>query len=75
MSVAMALSIESLLSNPAAPIRFLAGSGILISVLGLCVYVHCVLSFVVSGDGLDIVLTTHSGRLALVNRSSVRSTL
>ena len=40
-SVAMAWSVESMPSNPAAQVRFLAGSGILISVLGLSV---CTLS-------------------------------
>ena len=35
------------------------------------VCVLCVLSFVVSGGGPDIVLTTHSGRPALVYLSSV----
>ena len=36
-----------------------------------CVSFVCVLSSVVSGGGLDIVLTTHSGRPALVYLSSV----
>ena len=43
------------------------GSGILISVLGLVVCPSCV----VSGGGPHIVLTTHSGRPALVYLSSV----
>ena len=36
-----------------------------------CVSFVCVLSYVVSGGGPDIVLTTHSGRPALVYLSSV----
>ena len=36
-----------------------------------CVSSVCVLSCVVSGGGPDFVMTTHSGRLALVNLSSV----
>ena len=68
----MVWSVESLPSNPAARVRFLVGSGILMSVLGLVVCplsVFCpVLSF---GGGPDIVLTTHSGRPALVYLSSV----
>ena len=39
--------------------------------LGLDVCVLCVLSCVVSDGGLDIVLTRHSGRSALVYLSSV----
>ena len=71
-SVAVAWSVESLPSNPAARVPFPAGSGILISVLGLgvCPFVF-VLSCVASGGGPDIVLTTQSGRPALVYLSSV----
>ena len=67
----MACSGESLPSNPAAQVRFLAGSGILISILVLGVCPMSLLSCVVSGGGPDIVLTTHSGRPALVYLSSV----
>ena len=72
-SVAEAWSVESLPSNPAARVRFPAGSGNLISILGLgvCVSFVYVLSCVVFGGGPDIVLTTHSGRPALVYLSSV----
>ena len=59
-------SVESLPSNPAAQVRFPAGSGILIPILGLGVYVLCILSCVVSGGRPDIVMTTHSERPALV---------
>ena len=67
----MAWSVESLTSNPAARVRFLAGSGILISVLGLGVSFDCVLSCVVFSRGPVIVLTIHSGRPALLYLSSV----
>ena len=63
--------MESLPSNPAARVRFPAGSGILISVLGLGVCPLSVLSCVVFGGGPDIVLSTHSGRPDLVYLSSV----
>ena len=46
-------------------------SGILIPLLGLGVSFVCVLSCAVSGGGPDIVLTTHSGRSALVYLSTV----
>ena len=70
--VAVAWSVESLLSNPAARVRFPAGSGILISVLGIgCVSFDCVTSCVIFGGGPDIVLTTHSERPALEYLSSV----
>ena len=72
LSVAVACSVESLPSNLATPVQYPAGSGILISVLGLGVMTFvCVLSCIDSGGGLDIVLTTHSGRPALVYLSSV----
>ena len=71
MSVDVEWSVESLPSNLAARVRFPAGSGILISVLGLGVCVLCVLSCIVFGGGPDNVLTTHSGRPALVYLSSV----
>ena len=69
----MAWSVKSLPSNLAAQVRFLVGSGILISILGLGV---CPLSVfcpvcVRRVGGPDIVLTTHSGRPALVCLSSV----
>ena len=51
--------------------RFPAGSEILISILGRSVCDFGVLSYVVSGGDPDIVLTTHSGRPALVYLSSV----
>ena len=70
VSVAMVWSVESLPSNLAARVRFPAGSGILISVLGLGVCPLCSV-LVVFGGGPDIVLTTYSGRLALVYLSSV----
>ena len=66
----MAWSVESLPSNPAARVRFPAGSGILISVLGLGVCPLFVLSCVVLDGGPDIVLPNHSGRPALVYLSS-----
>ena len=69
--IAVAWSVESLPSNPAAWVRFPAGSGILIFVLCLGVRPLCFLSCVVFGGGPDIVLTTHSGRPALVYLSSV----
>ena len=47
-------------------VGYYPGSGILIPILGLGVCVLCVLSCFVSGGGPDIVLTTHSGRPALV---------
>ena len=62
-------SVESLPFNPASRVRFSAESGILIYIL--CVYFVCVLSYVVSGGGPDIILTTHSGRPALVYLASV----
>ena len=40
-SVALPWSIESLPSNPAAPVRFLAGSGILMSVFCPCFVLCC----------------------------------
>ena len=55
----MEWSVKSLPSNPAARVRFLAGSGILIYILGLGVYVLCVLSSVVSGGGLQVLLATN----------------
>ena len=68
-SVTVAWSVESLPSNSAALVWFHNGSGILISVLGLDVsFVFCQ---VISGEGPDTVLTTHSGRHALVYLSSV----
>ena len=51
-------------------VRFPAGSGILISVLGLGVCPLCSVLCCLRG-GLDIVLTTHSRRPALVYLSSV----
>ena len=63
--------VESLPSNPAARVRFPAGSESLISILGLGVGFFCVLSCVVSGGGSDIVLTTHSGSPALLYLSRV----
>ena len=61
----MAWSVESLPSNPAGVrnFNFCPGIG--------CVSFVCVLSCIVSGSGPDIVLTTHSGRPALVYLSSV----
>ena len=55
-------SVEFLLSNPAAWVRFSAGSGILISILGLGVCVLC-LSSVLCWP--DILLMADSGRPAL----------
>ena len=55
--VAVAWSVESLPSNSVTRVRFLVGTVILISIMGLGV-----LSYAVSGGGPDIVLTTHSGR-------------
>ena len=71
LSVAVAWSVESLPSNPANRVRFPTGSGILICPRLGCVFFVCVLSSVVFGGGPDIVLTTHSGRPALVYLSSV----
>ena len=71
LSVAVAWSVESLPSNPAARVRFPEGSGILISVLRLGVWPLSVLSCIVFGGGHDTVLTTHSGRPALVYLSIV----
>ena len=62
--------VESLPSTPAARVRLLAGSGILIPILGLGVCPLCSV-LAVSGGGPDIVLTTHSGRSALAYLSSV----
>ena len=62
LSVAMAWSVQSLPSHPATRVRFPTGSGILIPTLGLGVCPLCT----VSGGGPDIVLTTHSGRPALM---------
>ena len=60
-SVAISCLVESLPSNLMDRVRFPEGSGILISVLGLG---FCpVLS---PGGGLANMLTTHSGRPALV---------
>ena len=53
-----------------APVPFQAGSGILISVLGLGVCPLSVFCVAFGGDP-DILLTTHSGRPALVYLSSV----
>ena len=65
-SIAMAWSVVSLTSNPAARVGFLAESGILISTWNWCVsFVFCpVLS-------LTVDLTTDSERHALVFLSSV----
>ena len=70
VSAAVAWSVKSLPSSPAARVRFPAGSGILIlSWDWVCVL--CVLSCVVFDGGPDIMLTTHSGRHALVSLSNV----
>ena len=70
MLVAVFWPVVFLPSNPVARVRFPAESGILVSVLLLNT---CALSsvFVVSGGGPEIVLSTHSGRPALVYLSSV----
>ena len=74
VSVAVVWSVESLPSNPARRVQFPAGSGILIYIMGFGVCpLSCVLSCAVSGGGPDIVLTTHSGRPALLYLSSVLS--
>ena len=52
-------------------VRSQAGSEILISILGLVVFVLCFLSCVVPGCDSDIMLITHSGKPALVCLSSV----
>ena len=52
----MAWSVKFLPPNPTARVRFPAGPGIIISILGLDVWL-CVLSCVVSGSGPDILLT------------------
>ena len=70
-SVTVTWPVECLPSKPAARVRFPAESGILISVLGFGVSFIYVLSCVVFGGCPDIVLTTHSGRPALVYLSSV----
>ena len=62
----MACSVESLLSNPAARVRFPRGSGIIISILELAMSFVCALPYIVSGGGLNILLTTVSGKPALV---------
>ena len=63
---------KSLPSNPATRVRFPAGPGILIHILGLGVCpLSCVLSCAIPGGGPDIVLTTHLGRPVLVYLSSV----
>ena len=64
-SVAAAWLVESLSSNPAVPVRFLAGSGILISFLGLRVCPLCSV-LCVSVDDPGILLITNSGRPALI---------
>ena len=56
-SVTEEWSVESQPSNPEARVRFLAGSEILIYILGL-VRVLCVQSCIVSGSGPGILLTT-----------------
>ena len=48
----------------------MVGPGLIPGGVG-CVSFVCVLSYVVFGGGPDIVLTTHSGRPALVYLSSV----
>ena len=58
-------------SHPTARVRFRAGSGILIPILGLGMCPLSVFYSVVFGGGSDIVLTTYSGRPALVHLSSV----
>ena len=61
LTVAVAWSVETLLSNPAARVRFPEG----VRNFNFCPGIGC-LSFVVSGGGPGIVLTIHSGRPALV---------
>ena len=68
--VAMAWSVVALPSNLVARVRFPAGSGILILILGLGVCPLCSVLCCLGG-GPDIVLTTHSGRPALVYLPSV----
>ena len=67
----MAWSKEFLPSNPGARVRFPAGSGILIAILGLGVSFFCVLYCVVSGGDPDNLLPTDSGRSVLVYLSYV----
>ena len=55
------LSVECLLCDPAAPVRFSAGSEIFFYVLGLGVSFVCVLSYVIPGGGPDIMLATIQG--------------
>ena len=62
---------ESLPSNLTAQVRFLAGSGILIYILGFGGCILCVLSCVVSSGGPDSVLTILSGRPVLMYLSGV----
>ena len=72
LPIAVTWSVESLPSNTATRVRFSAGSGILIPILGLGVCpLSSVLSYAVSGGGPDIVLAIHSRRPALVYLSSV----
>ena len=65
--VTVAWSVESLPSNSGS---IPGGVRNLISGIG-CVSFVCVLPYDVTGGGPDIVLTTHSGRPALVYMSSV----
>ena len=71
-SIAMAWSVESLPSNPAVRIRFLAGSGIfnLYPDTGVMSF-GCVPSCVVSGGGPDTLLTIDYERRTPVILSSV----
>ena len=63
MSIAVASSVESLPSNPAARVRFSVGTGFVSFV--------CILYCVVSYGVPDIVSTIHLGRLVPVHLSSV----
>ena len=58
-------------ANPAVWVRISAGSGILISIMGLDICILCVVSCVFSGGSPHILLTTYSGKLAVVLQFSV----